>query len=333
MKKADVVSAIFNHQLPLVPRREKGIAFAPTNIALCKYWGKRNSDLNLPMTSSLSISIPDKGAFTTVHLHDAPHDHILLNGEEVSLDSKFAKRLVAYLDLYRPQNEWHLAVDTKMDIPVAAGLASSACGFAALVAAMNDLFAWSISLRELSILARLGSGSASRSLWPGFVEWHAGVQPDGMDSYAEPLSFEWPDLCIGILALSDKPKPISSREAMLRTVNTSMLYESWPKKVAHDLVIIKQSLHNRNFSLLGGTAESNALAMHATMLNSWPPICYFLPETIAAMHQIWALRRDGLPLYFTEDAGPNLKLLFLEKDVATVKEQFPTLDVIRLFIE
>src|SRR5690606_6915553 len=154
-----------------------------------------------------------------------------------------------------------------------AGLASSACGFASLVSALNDLLDWKLAKRDLSILARLGSGSAARSLWMGFVEWHAGVQADGMDSYADALPFEWPELCIGILALSDKEKPISSREAMQRTVSTSVLYNSWPKKVLQDMIIIKQALQVKNFSLLGGTAESNALTMHATMLSSWPPIC------------------------------------------------------------
>ena len=218
-----------------------------------------------------------------------------------------------------------------MNLPVAAGLASSACGFASLVAALNDMFGWQLAQRELSILARLGSGSACRSLWAGFVEWHAGVQPDGMDSYAEPLAFEWPELHIGLLPISLAEKPISSRVAMQRTVDTSVLYGCWSRKVLQDLIIIKQALHAKNFALLGGAAESNALAMHATMLSSWSPICYSLPETIAAMHKIWALRRQGLSLFFTQDAGPNLKLLFLEKDKKTILELFPTLDDVQLF--
>ena len=94
---------------------------------------------------------------------------------------------------------------------------------------------------------------------------------------------------------------------------------------------MKQAIKIRNFSLLGGTAESNALAMHATMLSSWPPICYFLPETIAMMHQIWELRAQGLEVYFTQDAGPNLKLLFLEKDKSKVIEVFPEIEVVGVF--
>lgn len=337
MKKSEVVQAIFQSQEAArgesrwQPQHEKGLAFAPTNIALCKYWGKRDTELNLPQTSSLSIALPDKGALTTLIPQDTAHDTIILNGQELVPDSGFVKRTSQFLDLFRPQKNWALQVDIKMNIPVAAGLASSACGFASLVSALNDLFAWKLAQRDLSLLARLGSGSAARSLWMGFVEWHAGVQADGMDSYAEKLPFEWPELCVGILALSDKEKPISSRDAMQRTVTSSVLYNNWPKKVIQDMVIIKQALQVKNFPLLGGTAESNALTMHATMLSSWPPICYFLPETLAAMHKVWDLRKQGLNLFFTQDAGPNLKLLFLQENRQKVEEDFPNLEVIKTF--
>ena len=136
--------------------------------------------------------------------------------------SQFAQRTSEYIDLFRRQSKLHFQIDIKINIPVAAGLASSACGFASLLCALNDLFAWQLSLKHLSILARLGSGSASRSLWMGFVEWHAGISQDGMDSYSEPLEMDWPTLQVGILSISEEQKPISSREAMLRTVNSSM---------------------------------------------------------------------------------------------------------------
>jgi diphosphomevalonate decarboxylase len=368
VKKSDIVKMILRDKLAQpMQQQEQASAFAPTNIALCKYWGKRDSELNLPMTSSLSIALPSKGAFTHLSLRDAENDLVILNGKELAGDSAFVLRLKQYLDLFRglnvgrlnagrlnvnelnvgglndrqlnihksdlssAENNWRLQIDIKMSIPVAAGLASSACGFASLILAMNNFFSWDLSQQELSILARLGSGSASRSLWNGFVEWQAGVQSDGMDSYAQALKIEWSELLVGIISITQAEKPISSRLAMQRTVDTSMLYQSWPKKVAHDLSLIKQALQNKNFSLLAGTAESNALAMHATMLNSWPPVCYFLPETIAAMHQVWELRRENIEVYFTQDAGPNLKLLFLEKDKEKIQEYFPEVEVIHLF--
>ncbi|OGT39778.1 MAG: diphosphomevalonate decarboxylase [Gammaproteobacteria bacterium RIFCSPHIGHO2_12_FULL_38_14] len=336
MKKSDVLKIILKDnfsKLSSAPTRDKGLAFAPTNIALCKYWGKRDAELNLPLTSSLSIALPDKGAMTQLKIHDQPHDSVILNGTTLENSSVFVQRLSQFLDLFRTTPAWHVEVDIKMNLPVAAGLASSACGFASLVLALNDLFEWNLEKQYLSILARLGSGSAARSLWSGFVEWHAGVQSDGMDSYGEPLEFEWPELCVGVLTINTNEKPISSRDAMQRTVNSSVLYSAWPKKVSQDISIIKHALQVKNFPLLAGTAESNALTMHATMLSSWPPICYFLPETVSAMHQVWKLRQEGLTIYFTQDAGPNLKLLFLKKDRDIVQSRFENVEVIEVFVE
>lgn len=331
MKKIDVVQRIFQGHVPDQAKHEKGLAFAPTNIALCKYWGKRDSEINLPVTSSLSIALPDRGSLTNIAISRNKFDSVILNEAELPADSKFVQRLSEFLNLFRPAQNWFLDIDIKMNIPVAAGLASSAAGFASIIAALNDLFGWELSKTQLSILARLGSGSASRSFWNGFVEWHAGIQADGMDSFAEPLKFEWPSLLVGLLVLTKDEKSISSRQAMQRTIDSSILYGNWPKKVARDMVILRQALQVKNFSLLGGTSESNALTMHATMLSSWPPVCYFLPETIATMHKIWNLRAQGLELYFTQDAGPNLKLLFMEENKETVLKEFPELDVVQLF--
>lgn len=328
MKKTDVIRAILGDRLHHSPQLPAATAFAATNIALCKYWGKRDQELNLPVTSSLSISLGKKGANTTLRMIEADENVVVLNGVTQDSFSNFNKKLRDYLLLY---GSHHFHIEAESNIPIAAGLASSACGFAALVKALNQLFDWQCDSRELSILARLGSGSASRSIWPGFVEWHAGVRADGMDSYGEMLPLVWPDLCIGLVILSDKEKPISSRVAMQRTVETSLLYKMWPEKVKEDLVAIKEALHTQDFQLLGKTAESNALAMHATMLSAWPPVNYCLPETVAMMHKIWQLRGEGLHIYFTQDAGPNLKLLFLEKDMGTVRMQFPEMEIVRPF--
>ncbi|VVC76543.1 hypothetical protein AQUSIP_18590 [Aquicella siphonis] len=332
MKKSDIVGQIINARALREPVQARGAAFAPTNIALCKYWGKRDTELNLPMTSSLSVALPGKGSHTVLTLRGANDDRVILNGKTLPADSAFVKRLCDFLDLFREKKSWHLQVDITMNIPVAAGLASSACGFASLVSALNDLFGWALPARELSILARLGSGSASRSLWNGFVMWHAGARPDGMDSYAEPLKAEWRDMRVGILSIATREKPVSSREAMRQTVETSLLYARWPETVARDMLLLKSALQDKNFSLLGRTAESNALTMHATLLSSWPPVCYHLPETIAAMHKIWDMRREGEEIYFTQDAGPNLKLLFLEKDTDRIVERFPEAEIISLSI-
>lgn len=327
MKKSDIVKLILKDRLSFSPKNSSASAFAPTNIALCKYWGKRNSELNLPVTSSLSISLGDRGA--TVNFELAEQDSITLNNQPVELSSKFGKRLIDFLNLFRSASGPYFKITIQSNIPIAAGMASSACGFASTVLALDKLFDWKLSPSELSILARLGSGSASRSIWQGFVEWHAGNRDDGMDSHGESLSSAWSNLCVGLLIISSKDKGLSSREAMQRTVLTSPLYAAWPDKVKQDLTLLKKAISTQDFELLGQTSESNAMNMHATMLSAWPPVTYFLPETVIAMQKIWQLRQEGLPIYFTQDAGPNLKLLVLKKDVETLKEHFPQIEVLQ----
>ncbi len=331
MKKSDIIQTILDSRYLKQSQKKQATAYAPTNIALVKYWGKRQQDINLPVTSSLSISLKDKGAKTTLTQNDKHQDTITLNHRIMDLSTNFSQRLIAYLDLFRKLNTVYFDVNIEANIPIAAGLASSACGFAALAKVLNELYAWQLTSTELSILARLGSGSASRSLWDGFVEWQAGEKHDGMDSYGIPLNVVWPDFCIGLLIMQTHEKNLSSREAMQRTIQTSSLYSLWPEKVNHDLISLRQAIQEQNFALLGKTAESNAMTMHALMLSAWPPISYALPETIAAMQKIWQLRDAGLEVYFTQDAGPNLKLLFLKKDSEEIKKNFLDIEIVQPF--
>lgn len=331
MKKSDVISAILGERKSLLPRNLSSEAYAPSNIALCKYWGKRDQELNLPITSSFSVSLATKGTTTQLSINSGANDLAYLNDQQIDWVTPFGKRLLAFLDLFRVKRHLHFTLKVSTNIPVGAGLASSACGFASLVRSLNLLFGWELKDNELSILARLGSGSACRSLWHGFVEWNVGLKADGMDSYGELIADEWPELRIGLLILNDREKPVSSREAMQRTVTTSSLYTAWPAKVSRDLSALKQAINLKDFNLLGKTAESNAMTMHATMLSAWPTVCYFLPETINAMNKIWKLRHEGLTVFFTQDAGPNLKLLFLEKDAEAVQAQFPDMEIINPF--
>lgn len=320
----------------------RGEAFAPSNIALCKYWGKRNAELNLPVNSSLSISLGHLGTRTVVKFARSC-DHVFLNGEPAP--EAFSARISNFLDLFRQGQYRFFEVHTENNIPTAAGLASSASGFAALVKALDQLMSWGFNPRELSMLARLGSGSASRSLYSGFAVWHAGLRSDGMDSYAEcvyehlkeqnmraqPSCKVWHDLRVGILEVSNAQKAVGSTEGMNRTRETSGLYHSWPHQAACDYDELRTAIAASDFSMLGKTAENNALAMHATMMAAWPPLCYWMPETVALMNRVWAAREEGLDLYFTIDAGPNLKLLFMEKNREAVEALFPEVQVVNPF--
>jgi diphosphomevalonate decarboxylase len=115
---------------------------------------------------------------------------------------------------------------------------------------------------------------------------------------------------------------------MKRTRESGALYRAWPEKVADDLVEIHAALKERDFERLGRAAESNALAMHATMLSAWPPVLYWLPESVRVMRDVWAARAEGVPVYFTMDAGPNIKLLFVEANRSAVLERFPDVRVV-----
>lgn len=312
--------------------KEQGYGEAPVNIALIKYWGKRCPLLNLPVTDSLSVTVPDTLTKTVIRAIDGPCDKISLNQTIMQNNSSFYKRTCQFLDLFRNEKLPFFEIETQNSVATAAGLASSASGFAALVLALNDLFQWQLSLKHLSILARMGSGSACRSFWPGFVHWHAGMEENGMDSFAEPLAQTWPDLMLALVIVNQSQKPISSRDAMQQTVRTSPLYEAWPNTVAKHLIELKQAIAQKDFAHFGQVAEQQALAMHATMLASWPSIDYRLEATLASIHRVYELRQAGVPVYFTQDAGPNIKLLFEARHQAEILQVFPAAIVKPLFL-
>jgi diphosphomevalonate decarboxylase len=309
----------------------QGAAYAPVNIALIKYWGKRNSELNLPITDSLSVGLRTLGTHTRIALCDSA-DQIILNGQQLEASHPFAQRTSRYLDLFRQHPQQGFMVDTKNDVPTGAGLASSASGYAALVLALDDLFGWQLSKTQLSVLARIGSGSASRSLWDGLVHWQAGTQADGMDSHGVPLAARLPELRIGLLTLSTKTKPVSSRTGMQQTVEGLSLYSAWKPMVDTHLAQIKTTITQADIAAIGKISEHNALAMHATMLSAYPALCYWLPETLQTLQTLWATREQGLACWATLDAGPNVKLIFAESAQSDVLALFPEVQIVQPFI-
>lgn len=313
--------------------QKAGRAFAPANIALCKYWGKRDQELNLPVTSSLSISLGKKGTITEIQVDKTlTKDEVFLNQERVLSATNFYQRLTKFLDLFRKENIF-FRVKTYSNIPVSAGLASSASGFAALVKALDQLFSWGLTKDELSILARIGSGSASRSVWNGFVVWQKGEQAGGMDSLAYKIDDDWPEIMIGLLIVNKERKKISSTDAMQVTVDSCPYYALWPKQALRSLENLQQAIKAKDFKRLADAAEYNCLQMHALMQASYPPIVYGNAATISAMEKVWQLREKGLEVYFTQDAGPNLKLIFQRKDQLEIERHFVDVQVIDPWIE
>lgn len=289
-------------------------AKAHTNIALIKYWGKRDEALILPTNNSLSLTLDGFYTTTTVHFQeDLNADQFYLNNEKI--DDIQLKRVTSFLDLVRDlagKKDLFARVDSINHVPTAAGFASSASGFAALAASASRALGMNLTDQELSRLTRQGSGSACRSIYGGFAEWKKGSRADGADSFAVPIAPQthW-DIRVGAVVLSKTKKDVSSRVGMKRTVDTSPFFQSWVDSIPNDLKIIKEGIETRDFEKVGGVAEANCLKMHATTLGANPPFTYFHDTTLSVMHAIQDMRKEGIPAYFTIDAGPNVKVLYL----------------------
>ena len=309
-----------------------GIARAHTNIALIKYWGKRDKDLFLPMNSSLSLTLDAFYTDTKVTFDESlTEDSFLLNGKEQP--EKEIAKISHFLDLFceyigkRP----FARVESLNFVPTAAGLASSASAFAALALAVADALKLDLSRQELSTIARRGSGSSTRSLFGGFVEWEMGTSSE--DSMARPIDdADW-DVGMLILAVDTQEKKVSSRIGMEHTVQTSSFYSAWIETAKEDLQAIKEAIAAKDFESLGRIAEHNGMKMHATTLSANPPFTYWTADSLLAQEAVRKVREDlQVPAYMTMDAGPNVKVLCqasdMERLVDAISAYFPAEKII-----
>ncbi|EMF0229471.1 diphosphomevalonate decarboxylase [Enterococcus hirae] len=304
----------------------KGKARAYTNIALIKYWGKKNESLILPMNNSLSLTLDAFYTETEVSFSEAyTEDQFYLDNQ--LQDEKATKKISTFLDIVREKagTTKKAKVISHNFVPTAAGLASSASGLAALAGACNEALKLGLDDQALSRLARRGSGSACRSIFGGFVEWEKGH--DDQSSYAHPISSDGFEdhLAMVFLLLNEQKKDVSSRDGMRRTVETSSFYQGWLDSVEADLYQLKQAIKTKNFQLLGETMEQNGLKMHGTTLAARPPFTYWSPDSLKAMQAVRDLRNQGIPCYFTMDAGPNVKVLVQKDHLDKVKTTFSDL--------
>lgn len=314
----------------------KASARVNANIALVKYWGKKNNQLIIPMNNSISMTTDGLHATTTVEFDEGlKKDNFELNETSYNKGTEYTN-LVSFLDVVRMKagKEMHAKVVSKTNFLTAAGLASSAAGYAALAKACNEALNLNLNDKELSMLARHGSGSASRSIFGGFVEWFKGEKEDGSDSYAEQLynKEHWPDFRMIACITSKEAKQIKSRAGMKQTVETSPFYHAWIDSVEADLNAMRKGLKEKDFSLVGKTAEYNCLKMHATMITTKPSIIYWNAATMGLLHSIPKWREQGLECYFTMDAGPQVKIICLEKDVEEIIDNCKTLPGVVDFI-
>lgn len=292
-------------------------ARAHSNIAVAKYWGKRDGALNLPATGSISLTLADLYTDTTVTFRDdLAEDVIRINATGTAATDE---RTSAFLDLIRDRAAitTRAEVNSRNNFPTSAGLASSASGFAALALAASHAAGLELSCRQLSILARQGSGSAARSIFGGIAEMHRGEAADGHDAYAECLTQDWP-LAVVIAITDTARKSIGSTAGMTASADTSPYYSGWVDSAEDTLAATRRAIAQRDFTTFGELTEHSCLKMHGLMLSTRPGLLYWNAATVAAMHAVRTLRDRGTPVYFTIDAGPQVKAICQPRDTERV---------------
>lgn len=309
-------------------------ARAHPNIALVKYWGKADDELIIPVAGSMSMTLDKFATTTRVELTGSTgSDQFELNGTVA--DAKATGRTTAFLDLVRS-----LAADAGLDTataranvtsvnegPTAAGMASSASGFAALATAAADAYGLALNTKDLSRLARRGSGSASRSLIDRFAIWHAGTSDE--TSYAEGI--EAPEMAMVSVTVNAKAKKVSSRDGMVATRETSPYYRAWIDVTKTTLDEMIAACAAADFTRIGEITETHAHRMHAVINATHPPIRYLAPVSWQVFDEVAAMRDDGLEAYATADAGPNVVIICRPDDAPAVAQRVAAYGQINTF--
>ncbi|XP_068618136.1 diphosphomevalonate decarboxylase [Battus philenor] len=314
---------------------------APVNIAVIKYWGKRDEKLILPINDSVSVTLDTSIMCAKTSVCTRPEfteNEIWLNGVKTTFSNqrlincleKIKSIAVSQKSVDAAVLTWKVRVCSENNFPTAAGLASSAAGYACLVTALAKLYKIKT---DLSVLARIGSGSACRSVLGGFVRWHAGVKADGSDSLATQIAdyTHWPEMKALILVASDNKKHTSSSIGMMNSVNTSDLLKyrakySVPKRTEE----ISGAIINRDFAKFAELTMKDSNQFHAVCLDTYPP-CVYMTDVSHKVVEIIHAYNDmckELKVAYTFDAGPNACLYLLDKEVpkvlALIKHLFPS---------
>ena len=301
-------------------KKKQGVARACANIALAKYWGKADKRWNVPAVPSISMTLDRLVTQTQVTFDPSLRaDELRIDGRRTSRNE--AARITELLDRVRKQARLKCParVHTRNDFPTAAGLASSASGFAALAAAASSAAGLRMSDKMLSAMARQSSASAARSIHGGFVELPAGKRGQ-RDLSARPIApaDHW-DVQLVIAITEHGPKKVGSTEAMERSRKTSPYYDAWLDIAPGLARKIKRGIKERDLELVGHAMERSTLAFHSCAITADPSILYWSPVSLAAMTTVRELREKGVAVWFTMDAGPHVKALCHTSDVIRVK--------------
>eukprot|EP00045_Choanoeca_perplexa_P003929 m.34413 g.34413 ORF g.34413 m.34413 type:complete len:403 (-) comp12301_c0_seq5:22-1230(-) len=310
---------------------DRATCTAPVNIAVIKYWGKRDTKLLLPINDSLSgtLSQNELHARTTVATSDTfTQDEIYLNGKQEDIANPRLQNVLrairakaAAKDPSDPRLTQSIKICSVNNFPTAAGLASSAAGYACLVAALAKLFG--LPLDGLTDVARVGSGSACRSLMGGFVRWTKGEQADGSDSIASQVVPEshWPEMEVLVLVVNAGKKSVSSTSGMQTTCQTSALIDHRAQVVVPQrMKAIEQAIQERDFKTFAEITMQDSNQFHATCLDTYPPI-FYMNDTSKAIVQCltrFNAQEGGPKAAYTYDAGPNCVIYALKQDMPAI---------------
>ena len=299
-----------------------GMAQAQPNIALVKYWGKQPGLDNIPATPSLSITLDSLWTRTRVEFSEScRQDRLTINGETDRAQQQRASR---WLDDFRRTTGSTLYADvqSKNNFPTGAGLASSASGFAALVTAACAALNLNPSSEDRCRLARRGSASAARSIPGGFVEMD--ITDRNPAAYCVLDESDWP-LQVLVVVTSTAQKQTGSTEGMVRSAATSDFYNSWTSSARVDFSTGRQAVLERDFQKLADVSEASCLKMHGVMLSTKPALVYWNGTTVETIHCVRELRSQGMPVFFTIDAGPQVKVVTLPGHSDELKRAIATI--------
>lgn len=297
----------------------KATAVAPSNIAFIKYWGKKDEILRLPENGSISMNLSNLTTATTVEFNKSfKEDEIIINNQKEEIAES---RTIKHLDRIRKiaNINYKAKVVTNNNFPTGTGLSSSASGFAALTVAGAKAAGLNLSKKELSILARQGSGSACRSIPDGFVKWLDGNTSE--TSYAISLFSEnyW-DIVDVVAVVSKNKKEVSTTEGQ-KLAGSSPFFPIRLERIKEKIKLIRKYMMNKDFIKFGELVEAEALELHAIMLTSTPSLIYLLPGSLRIMHLIKKWRQEGLQVYFTVNTGQDIHLICQKKDAEEVSKR------------
>ena len=295
-------------------------AQASPNIAFIKYWGNRDNALRLPLNGSISMNLDGLFTRTTVSFqHSLPYDELVINGHEVT--GTGLARVSYILDLIREMAivRDRAEVITENNFPSGAGIASSASAFAALALAGSKAAGLNLSEAELSRLARRGSGSASRSIPGGFVEWQVGTTDEDSFAFSIAPADHWKLVdCVAIVSASHKKTGSSEGHTI---ASSSPLQAARVVDAPRRLDLCRTAILEKDFDALASIVELDSDMMHAVMMTSTPALHYWKPHSLAIMDCVRQWRMEGLPVCYTVDAGPNVHVLCLETEAQDVDKR------------